>query len=233
MSDLQPADFDRADYRTVLRRLTTLDQRAARLRAEAEQWHTDQRATAAEAVRDAETQVRAARQAVKKARRDLEEVDARAAGLWAEYVHRVGAVAERFGKLPPAGIPRQRADERPPGEYLAEVEKRIKWTPPARPITFGVKVLFVIFGLVGGILGAIGNQVLRETGAAAIGDWHQAAPVVALLVLLACPVLAVVAAKLVADRRKTGLDTAAVVTVLGTGLVTAMLLFTAVQYAGS
>ncbi|MFI1988665.1 hypothetical protein [Actinoplanes sp. NPDC020271] len=232
MSDLERSDFDRADYRTVLRRLTTLDQRAARLRAEAEQWHTEQRAIADEAVREAETRVRAARQTVKKARRDLEEVDARAAGLWADYVHRVGAVAERFGKLPPASIPRQRADERPPEEYLAEVEKRIKWTPPARPITLGVKVLFVIFGLVGGILGAIGNQVLRETGAAAIGDWHEAAPVVALLVLLACPVLAVVAAKLVADRRKTALDTSAVVTVLGTGLVTAMLLFTAVQYAG-
>lgn len=231
MSDLERADFERADYRTVLRRLTTLDQRAARLRAEAEQWHAEQRASAGEAVRDAEEQVRATRRAMRDARKDLEEVDARAAGLWADYVHRVGAVAERFGKLPPASIPRQRSDERAPSEYLADVEKRIKWTPPARPITFGIKILFAIFGLAGGILGAIGNQMLRQTGAAAAGDWHQAAPVVALLVLLACPVLAVVAAKLVADRRKVGLDTAAVVTVLVTGLVTAMLLFTAVQYA--
>ncbi len=232
MSDLERADFERADYRTVLRRLTTLDQRASRLRAEAEEWHAGQRAAADEAVREAETRVRSARQAVRDAQRELEEVDARAAGLWADYVHRVGPIAERFGTLPPASIPRQRSDERAPGEYLAEVEKRVKWTPPARPITFGVKVLFTTFGLAGGILGAIANQVLRETGTASAGDWHQAAPVVALLVLLACPVLAVVAAKLVADRRKTALDTAAVVTVLGTGLVTAMLLFTAVQYAG-
>ncbi|WP_436530060.1 hypothetical protein [Actinoplanes sp. HUAS TT8] len=232
MSDLERADMERADYRTVLRRLTTLDQRAARLRAEAEQWHADQRTAADEAVREAENRVRDARRAVRDARRELEEVDARAAGLWAEYVHRVGSVAERFGKLPPASIPRQRADERAPAEYLAEVEKRVKWTPPARPITFGIKVLFTIFGLAGGILGAIGNQVVRETGSAAAGDWRQAAPVVALLVLLACPVLSVVGAKLVADRRKVGLDTSTVVTVLGTGLVTAMLLFTAVQYAG-
>ncbi|GIF03190.1 hypothetical protein [Actinoplanes siamensis] len=232
MSELQPADFERADYRTVLRRLTTLDQRAARLRTEAVEWHAGQRATADEAVREAEERVREARRAVQDAQRELEEVDARAAGLWAEYVHRVGPVAERFGRLPQASIPRQRSDDRAPADYLAEVEKRIKWTAPARPITFGVKVLFAIFGLVGGILGAIGNQVLRETGAASAGDWHQAAPVVALLVLLAFPVLAVVAAKLVADRRKVGLDTAAVVTVLVTGLVTAMLLFSAVQYAG-
>lgn len=231
MSDLERADFERADYRTVLRRLTTLDQRAARLRAEAEEWHTTQRSSADEAVQEAEIRVRAARHAVREAQRGLEEVDARAAGLWAEFVHRAGPIAERFGKLPPPSIPRQRADERAPEEYLAEVEKRVKWTAPARPINFGIKVLFAIFGLAGGILGAIANQVLRETGATSAGDWHQAAPVVALLVLLACPVLAVVGAKLVADRRKVGLDTSTVVTVLGTGVVTAMLLFAAVQYA--
>ncbi|AEV86174.1 hypothetical protein ACWT_5157 [Actinoplanes sp. SE50] len=231
MSDLERADFDRADYRTVLRRLTTLDQRAADLRTEAVAWHAEQHAAADEAVRVAGERVRDARRAVRDAQRELEEVDARAAGLWSDYVHKVGSVAERFGRLPPASIPRQRADDRTAQEHLAEVEKRVKWTPPARPITFGVKTLFVIFGLVGGILGAIGNQILRSTGAASRGDWHQAAPVVALLVLLACPMLAVVAAKPVADRRKVGLDTATVVTVLVTGLVTAMLLFTAVQYA--
>ncbi|GIE87755.1 hypothetical protein [Actinoplanes regularis] len=232
MSDLQPVDFERADYRTVLRRLTTLDQRAAGLRAEAVEWHATQRASADEAVQAAEEQVRVARRAARDARRELEEVDARAAGLWADYAHRAGPVAERFGSLPPASIPRQRDDQRAAEDYLAEVEKRIKWTDPARPLTFGVKVLFGVFGVVGGILGAIGNQVLRGAGAASAGDWHEAAPVVALLVLLACPVLAVVLAKLVADRRKVGLDTATVVTVLVTGLVTAMLLFTATQYAG-
>jgi hypothetical protein len=230
MSELQPADFERADYRTVLRRLTTLDQRAADLRAEAVAWHAEQRASADEAVQTAEDEAREARRAVRQARRDLEEVDARAAGLWAEYVHRVGPVAERFGKLPPPSIPRQRT-EREAADYLAEVEKRVNWTPPARPITFGVKLLFWIFGLAGGIAGAIGNQVIRQTGAVSTGDWHQAAPVVALLVLLACPVLAVVGAKLIADRRQVGLDTSTVVTILVTGLVTAMLLFTAVQYA--
>ncbi|KUL23085.1 hypothetical protein [Actinoplanes awajinensis] len=233
MSALEPADFERADYRTVLRRLTTLDQRAADLRAEAVAWHAAQRATADEAVQEAEDRVRATKRATRAAQRDLEEVDARAAGLWSEYVHRVGPVAERFGRtLPPPSIPRQRT-ELGARDYLAEVEKRINWTPPARPVTFGVKVLYVIFGLVGGLLGALGNQVLRQTGLASAGDWHQAAPVVALLVLLACPVLSVVTAKLVADRRKAALDTATVVTVLATGLVTALLLFSAMQYAAT
>ncbi|MEU4692748.1 hypothetical protein [Actinoplanes sp. NPDC023714] len=231
MSELQPSDFERADYRTVLRRLTTLDQRAAALRDEAERWHAERVASASEAVQAAEEEVRQARAEVRAAQRDLETVDARAAGLWSEFVHRVGPAAERFGRtLPPASIPRQRT-ERDAQDYLDEVESRVKYTAPARPFTIATKILFGIFGFAGGVLGVIGNTVLRQTGEAAGGDWQQAAPVVALLVLLACPVLAVVTAKLVADKRGVGLDTAAVATVLTTGLVTAGLLFTAVQFA--
>ena len=231
MSELQPADFETADYRTVLQRLTTLDQRATTLRAEAQRWHDERAGAADDAVRAAATEVRDARLDVRDARRELERVDARAAGLWSEFVHRIGPAAERFGRtLPPASIPRQRS-ERDARDYLDEVENRVKYTPPARPLTVSIKILFGIFGFVGGVLGVIGNVALRQTGTAAGGDWQQAAPVVALLVLLSCPVLAVVTAKLVADRRGVGLDTAAVATVLATGLVTAGLLFTAVQFA--
>jgi hypothetical protein len=49
--------------------------------------------------------------------------------------------------------------------------------------------------------------------------------------MLAGPVLAVVGAKRVADRRGVALDAAAVATVLVTGLVTAGLLWTAVRGA--
>ena len=230
MSELQPSDFERADYRTVLNRLTSLDQRAATLREEAAGWYAERVAAAEAAVRDAEEKVREAQHRVRVAQRELEHVDARAAGLWSEFVHRVGPAAERFGRtLPPASIPRQR--DREARDYLDEVENRVKYTPPARPLTFGTQVLFGVFGFAGGILGVLGNLVLRRTGEAAGGDWQAAAPVVALLVLLSCPVLAVVTAKLVADRRGVGLDTAAVATVLTTGLVTAGLLFTAVQFA--
>jgi hypothetical protein len=228
MSDLQPADFERADYRTVLRRLTSLDEKATGLRAEARRWYADRAAAADAAVQEA------AERAVRTAQRDLERVDARAAGLWSDFVHRVGPVAERFGRtLPPASIPRQRGDDddRNAEDYLNEVENRVRYTPPARPITLGTKIVFGLLGLTGGLLGVIGNLMVRRTGTAAGGDWQQAAPVVALLVLLLFPVLAVVVAKLIADRRDAPLDTSAVVTVLGTGLVTAGLLFTAVLAA--
>ncbi|GAB2575741.1 hypothetical protein Aab01nite_13980 [Paractinoplanes abujensis] len=219
---LQPADFETADYRSVLRRLTTLDEEAAVLRAEAEQWHEGRLAAADEAVQGAEQAVAEAKQAVSFAQRRLEEVDARAAGLWSEYVHKVGPVAERYGRtVPPAAIPRQRSD-REAGDYLDEVATKVKYSAPARPINSGVKMLFAVFGFLGGVAGAIGNHVLRENGGGATdGTWKDALPVVALLVLLACPVLAVVGAKRVADRRGAGLDAATVATVLITGLVTA------------
>lgn len=235
MSELQPADFERADYRTVLRRLTSLDEKATGLRTEARRWYADRVAAADVAVQEAAGRLESAQRSVRAAQRGLEEVDARAAGLWSDFVHRVGPAAERFGRtLPPASIPRQRGDEsadRDAADYLNEVENRVRYTPPARPITLGTKILFGMLGLAGGLLGVIGNLMVRRTGAAAGGDWQQAAPVVALLVMLLFPVLAVVTAKLIADRRDAPLDTSAVVTVLATGLVTAGLLFTAVLVA--
>ncbi|GIE74438.1 hypothetical protein Aph02nite_03880 [Actinoplanes philippinensis] len=236
MSELQPADFERADYRTVLLRLTSLDAKAAGLREEARHWYADRVAAADVAVQEAAGRLESAERSVRAAQRDLEEVDARAAGLWSDFVHRVGPVAERFGRtLPPASIPRQRGEDAPDRDaedYLKEVENRVRYTPPARPITLGTKILFGLLGFAGGVLGVIGNLMVRRTGVAAGGDWQQAAPVVALLVMLLFPVLAVVTAKLIADRRDAPLDTSAVVTVLATGLVTAGLLVTAVLVSG-
>ena len=218
--EVQPADFETADYRSVLRRLTTLDQEAAEQRAEAVRWHDGRVAAAGEAVRKADEAVRDATRAVAEAQRDLEEVDARAAGLWSEYVHKIGPVAERFGRaMPQPAIPRQR--ERDAADYLDEVATKVKYTAPVRPLTFGMKVLFGVFGFAGGGAGAAAYQMLRETGGTRTGTWRDALPVVALLVLLACPMLSVVAAKRVADRRRVGLDASTVATVLFTALMTA------------
>lgn len=227
--EVQPADFATADYRSVLRRLTTLDEEAADLRAEAVRWHDGRVAAADEAVRNADEAVRRAERAVTEAQRTLEEVDARAAVLWLEYVHKVGPAAERFGRaVPQPAIPRQRGD-RDADDYLDEVATKVKYTAPARPLTGSVKLLFGVFGFLGGAAGAAANQLLRETGGTSTGTWKDALPVVALLALLACPVLAVVAAKRVADRRGVGLDASTVATVLITGLLTAGLLMAALR----
>jgi hypothetical protein len=231
MTQIQPADFETADYRTVLRRLTTLDDEAAVMRAEAARWHDSRVEAADDAVRDADRQVAEAQQAVVRAQRAAEQVDARAAQIWSEYVHRAGPIAERFGKTPPQpAIPHQRG-EREPDEYLDEVAAKVKYTPKARPINVGVKFLFAMIGVLGGLAGAAANEALRQIGGTEAGTWKDALPVVALVVLLACPVLAVVATKRVADRRGVGLDAATVTMVLVTGLVTAGVLVAALRTA--
>jgi hypothetical protein len=228
MSEVQPADFETADYRSVLRRLTTLDADAADLRAEARRWHDGRVAAADQAVREADEGLARAARAAEQAQRDLEQVDARALGLWAEYVHKVGPVAERYGRtMPAASIPRQR--ERDAEDYLEEVAAKVKYIPPKRPLNVRVKGLFALFGLVSGLIGGLVFHALRQAaGNERTGTWRDALPVVALVVLLACPVLAVVAAKKVADRRQVGLDAATVTTVLIAGLVTGGLVLAAI-----
>jgi hypothetical protein len=166
MSDLQPADFDTADYRSVLRRLTTLDEEAALRRAEAQRWYEDRTAAADQAVQQARDALTGAGLQVAEAQRDLEAVDAKANNLWSEFVHKVGPPAERYGRtLPPAAVPRQRG-ERPASEYLDEVATRVSYVPPARPLNGGVKLLFGAFGFVSGAIGVLAYQLLREKAGA-------------------------------------------------------------------
>jgi hypothetical protein len=230
MSELQPADFDTADYRSVLRRLSTLDADAATLRAEADRWYDDRLTAADQAVAEARSSLAEAEASVAEAQRDLEEVDARANNLWLDFVHKVGPPAERYGRtLPPATVPRQRGD-REASEYLEEVATRVSYVPPARPINTGVKFLFGVFGFLSGVVGVLAYQLLRQkAGAPDAGTWRDALPVIALVILLACPVLAVVAAKKVADRRGVGLTAGAFGIVLLTGLITAVLFLAALR----
>jgi hypothetical protein len=223
---VEPTPANRVpDYRVVLRRLTALADEAARHRAEAERWHDERVAAADEAERAAEEAVRQSLRGVREAQRDLEGVDARAAGLWSEFVHRVGPSAERFGRtVPEPVVPRQRG-EHGPEEYLQEAATRLAYTAPSRPLTNATQALFALFGALGGAVGFALSEGLRWAGRAAGGDWAVALPVVALIVMLTGPVLGVDPAKRVADRRGSPLDAAAVAVVLISGLVTAGLLY--------
>ena len=213
------------DYRAIVRRLTGLDADAAGHRAEAVAWHDSRVAAVDEKVDAAQEAVRAAQQAVREAQRELEEVDARAAGLWSDFVHRAGPPAERYGKqVPPPAPPRQREEMDADG-YLQEVAAKVAYTPPARPLSGVTTIVFGFLGVVGGTVGVAAHQALRWAGEEAGGDWASALPVVALIALLLGPVIAVAGAKRMADRRGVPLDAAAVATVLGTGLVTAGLLY--------
>jgi hypothetical protein len=215
------------DYRAILRRLTTLDAEAAAHRAEAVEWHDGKVIAADEAIRASEENVRAAARDVRRAEQERDAVDARAAGIWSDYVHGHSG-AERFGKTaPPPMVPRQR--DREAEDYLLEAEAMMARVPPPRPLGGATTVTFASFGFVGGAIGVAAHQLLRWAGQEAGGDWAVALPVLALIVMLIGPVLAVFGAKRVADRRGVGLDAAAVATVLITGLVTAGLFFSALR----
>jgi hypothetical protein len=146
-------------------------------------------------------------------------------------VHDVGPSAERFGAtVPPPSVPRQR--DATAEEFLQEATSKVRYVAPARPLGSAATALFAAIGLLGGAVGVAAHQALRWAGRAAGGDFAVALPVLALIAMLLGPVLAVVAAKRIADHRGVGLDAAAVATVLLTGLVTAGLLYTALRGPG-
>ena len=207
-----------SDYRSVLSRLTGLDEEAAAWRDQAVRWHAGRVAAADEAVRAAEENVRTAEAEVREAQRNFEEIDARAAGLWSEFVHKVGARAERFGRtLPPPAVPRQR--DRDAEEYLKEAEAGIKYEQPARSESGGTSMLTALFGVAGGALGVGLRELLRWAGEKAGGDWATALPVIALILLLLGPLLALIAA-----RRLAPLNATRIATVLFAALLTVAVL---------
>lgn len=221
-----------AGYRGLLRRLAGLEAAAAADRTEAGEWHDERLAAATDKLRTAEGDVLAAERAVRAARKDREAVEAQVNETWNRYVHDTKGRAERFGRTAPeATIPRQR--DRDAEEYLHEAETTMRQpTAAPRPFTGATTAMFALFGFVGGACGVAAHQVLRWAGREAGGDWAVALPVIALIVMLVGPVLAVFGAKRVADRRGVDLDASAVATVLVTGLFTAALLWSAVRPAG-
>lgn len=219
-----------AGYRALLARLAGLDAAAAADRAEARAWCDGRIAEADAAVQLAAEEADAAEDEMRAAERARDEVDARAAQIWSDYVHTAGVSVERYGRrLPDPVVPRQR--DREPDEYLREAAATTRSEAPARPLTGVTTVMFAAFGFMGGALGTAGQQLLRWAGRAAGGDWQRALPVIGLIVVLLGPVLALVAAKRVADRRGAGLDLTAVLTVLITGLFTAAVLYAVLRGA--
>ena len=208
------------DYRSVVRKLTNLDNEAAAHRAEARDWH-DSRAVAADnAVRAADQRIRETQAAWRAEQRRREEVDARSAVLWAEFAHKAGRAAERFGpQAPQPAVPHQR--DRDAADYLQEAAATAAWVPAQGKLTGGVTLLYVVLGALGGALGVAAWSTLRWAGREAGGDWAAGLPVVALVVALLGPILAVVTAKRVAERRSMQLDPSAVATVLIAGLIAA------------
>ncbi|MFI7540632.1 hypothetical protein [Actinoplanes sp. NPDC049599] len=208
------------DYRSVVRKLTNLDDEAAAHRAEARSWHDSRAVEADNAVRAADERIRETLAAYRAAQREREEVDARSAVLWAEFAHKAGRVAERFGShAPQPAVPHQR--DRRAEDFLQDAAAAAAWAPTPRKPAGGASLLYVVLGALGGAVGVAAWSTLRWAGREAGGDWAAGLPVVALVVALLGPILAVVTAKRVADRRGAQLDASAVATVLIASLIAA------------
>lgn len=208
------------DYRSVLRKLTNLDDEAGAHRAEARSWHDSRAIEADNAVRAADQRIREAQAALREAQHERDEVDARVAVLWAEFAHKVGRPADRFGaQAPQPAIPHQRG--RDAEEYLQDAATVAAWTPAPRPASGSPSLLYAVLGALGGAVGVAAWSLLRWAGREAGGDLATGLPVVALVVALLGPILAVVTAKRVADRRAAQLDVSAVATVLIASLIAA------------
>ncbi len=215
-----------ADYRSVVRKLTQLDNEAAKHRDEAHAWHNSRAAEADEAVRAADRRIRSTAEALDEAQRRLEDVDAEVEGLWVEFAHKAGRPAERFGRPPEPAVPRQR--DRDADEYLQDAAAIAARTQATKPIK-GASVLYVGLGALGGAVGLAAWSLLRWAGHETGGDLAVGLPVVALIVALLGPILAVIVAKRVADRTDAPLDASTVVTVLASALITAGLILVIVR----
>ncbi|WP_305789053.1 hypothetical protein [Symbioplanes lichenis] len=214
------------DYRSVVKKLTELDDDAANHRTEARTWHDTRAAEADEAVRAADRRVREAAAAADAAQRRLDEVDATVERLWSDFAHTAGRPAERFGRPPGPVVPRQR--DRAVEDYLQEAEATANRKTAIKPIK-GAALLYVGLGALGGAVGLAAWSLLRWAGRESGGDLAVGLPVVALIVALLGPILAVIVAKRVADRTKEPLDASTVVTVLASALITAGLILVIVR----
>ena len=214
------------DYRSVVRKLTNLDDEAAGHRGEAHSWHDTRADEADEAVRAADQRVRDTEQAVRLAQSHLDEIDVEVAHVWAEFSHKTGRLADRFGGAPQAEIPRQRG--RDADEYLQEATATANRTPAVKPLK-GAALLYTGLGALGGAVGLAAWSLLRWAGREGGGDLAAGMPVVALIVALLGPIIAVITAKRVADRGETPLDASAVTTVLISALLTAGLILAMVR----
>ena len=217
-------------YRAALTRLTRLDDEAAADREQAHAWYEARVADTAKAVRAAEDQVRAADQARRAATRRHDDLDAAANQVWNDFSHTYGPRrAERFGRLLPAAVVPQQRD-RTAEDFLDDARATAGSPAAAAARGGGIRTTFALIGALGGGIGAALNRALVTLGHHTHADWAAAVPTIALIVMLLCPVLALIAGRRLADRRGAALDITTVATGLAAGLLTAFVAIAVVTH---
>ncbi|MGW3606420.1 hypothetical protein [Micromonospora sp. NPDC005161] len=207
-------------YAAQLRRLAELTARVREQRAEAHTWYDRQCAAAERAVADAAEQVRHAEEELVAAREQQERVDAEVAHLWQQLRERLGAGARRLGG-PPTPVDGGATD---PVLLLSRARDLLDRAGQPGELPGSVNPLLALCGVAGAVLAYALGAGARALGVGYGGDLAVGMPVLALVVTLLGPLVGLVPARMVADRRHAVLGPRPITVVLGAGLLTTALL---------
>ncbi|MEV7328326.1 hypothetical protein [Micromonospora sp. NPDC093244] len=206
-------------YAAQLRRLAELTARVREQRAEAHTWYERQCAAADQAVADATDEVRAAEQELVAAREQQERVDAEVAHLWQQVRARLGA--RRLGG-PPA--PSNGTGATDPVLLLTRARDLLDRAGQPGELPGSVNPLLALCGVAGAVLAYALGTGARALGVGYGGDLAVGMPVLALVVTLLGPLIGLVPARVLADRRHAMLGPRPITVVLGAGVVATALL---------
>ncbi|MEH0973095.1 hypothetical protein V6U77_18415 [Micromonospora sp. CPCC 205546] len=210
-------------YAAQIRRLAELSARLRAQRAEAHTWHAQQCAAAERAVAEAEAELRRAERELVDAREEQERVDAEVADLWQALRGRLGGSGRRAGG-PPAPVPGASGD---PAPLLAGVRDLLNRTRQPGDLPGSVNPLLALCGVAGAVLAYALGGAARAAGDRYGGELAVGLPVLALVVTLLGPLVGLVPAKVLADRRHAVLGPRPMTVVLVAGLVTTVALLLA------
>ncbi|MET0419048.1 MAG: hypothetical protein ABW022_23795 [Actinoplanes sp.] len=206
-------------YTAQLRRLAELTARVREQRAEAQTWYERQCAAAERAVADAAEQVRNAEEELVAAREEQERVDAEVAHLWQQVRVRLGA--RRLGG-PPAPAGGSGATD--PVLLLSRARDLLNRAGQPGELPGSANPLLALCGVAGAVLAYALGAGARALGVGYGGDLAVGLPVLALVVTLLGPLVGLVPARVLADRRHAVLGPRPITVVLGAGLLTTALL---------
>lgn len=211
-------------YAAQLRRLAELTARVQEQQEEARSWYAQQCAAADHAVAESADEVTRAEHELVAARESQEQVNAEVAVLWQELNARLGGGGRRAG-TPPG----PRADATGDPEPLLEAARELlRRTGQPGELPSSVNPLLALCGVAGAVLAYALGAGCRALAARADGELAVGLPVLALVVTLLGPVLGLIPARLIADRRHAVLSPRPVIIVATAGLLTTLLLLVTV-----
>ncbi|MGC4749954.1 hypothetical protein ACLQ28_30470 [Micromonospora sp. DT201] len=206
-------------YSAQLRRLADVTARVREQRAEAHAWHERQCAAAERAVAEAAAEVQRAEEELVDAREQQERVDAEVAHLWQQVRARLGA--RRLGG-PPA--PANGTGATDPVPLLARARDLLDRAGQPGELPGSVNPLLALCGVAGAVVAYALGAGARALGVGYGGDLAVGLPVLALVVTLLGPLVGLVPARVLADRRHAVLGPRPITVVVGAGVLATGLL---------